>query len=542
MAEDSFYEQALAMFLARAKEPQPRPPRASASIVPWRTTSDGRIEVFWVKRSRELGVLGGWHAFPGGGIAQSDKDVRVLGDPIAQGDIGPAGTPFGSRYLRDEHHGPTVIPGLLAGAIRELFEETGILLASSYSPTDPTHPLPTEELARMRAELLAEERAFHEMLRASQKIADASSLVFAGRWITPAISPMRFDNRFFLLEWESSHPIQPSVTAGELESGEWIRPADALAAWRRREVLAAPPTLYLLDVLAEFGPTVGLAKLQTEPVGGHDALRRFLEPRPGVILLPLVTPTLPPANSTTSFLLGADEAVLIDVGSPFPSELERLERALAIIQEEMNRRVSAIWLTHHHPDHVGGVERMRKALNVPVLAHPDTAKRLQPRGITVDGYFRGGERVLLAGTPPLSVRVLHTPGHAAGHLAFLEEHAGSVIAGDLVAGTGTVIIDPPEGNMTDYLASLAMLAEIGPKTLFPSHGPVITNAVETLETYIEHRLVREAKILECWDTGITDIPSMLPIVYSDASPQVYPLAARQIAAHLDRLRAIGRIQ
>ncbi|MFO0948787.1 MAG: MBL fold metallo-hydrolase [Planctomycetota bacterium] len=539
MGESSFYEQALALFLAQAKEPPTRPPRASASIVPWRMTSDGRLEVYWVKRSRELGVLGGWHAFPGGGIAKSDIEVRVLGDPVALGDIGPGGTPFGSRYLRDERLGPTMIPGLLAGAIRELFEETGLLLASGYSSGNA--PLPNDLLAPLRADLLAEKQSFQDLLRAHQLVADASSLVYAGRWITPSISPMRFDNRFFLLEWDVESPIQPKVIPGELESGEWIRPADAMEAWRRREVLAAPPTLYILDILAEAGPKGGLPRLQTEPVGGHDALRRFLEPRPGVILLPLVTPTLPPANATTSFLLGADEAVLIDVGTHFPSELDRLQRSLAIIQEEMNRKVSAIWLTHHHPDHVGGVEQMRKVLNVPVVAHPDTADRLAERGIHVDAYFRGGERILLAGNPPVSVRVLHTPGHAAGHLAFLEEHAGSVIAGDLVAGTGTVIIDPPEGNMTDYLASLALLAEFQPRTLFPSHGPVIANALETLETYIKHRLAREAKVIECWDSGITDIAAMLPIVYSDASPKVYPLAARQIEAHLHRLREIGRI-
>jgi glyoxylase-like metal-dependent hydrolase (beta-lactamase superfamily II) len=140
----------------------------------------------------------------------------------------------------------------------------------------------------------------------------------------------------------------------------------------------------------------------------------------------------------------------------------------------------------------------------------------------------------------MSVRVLHTPGHARGHLAFLDEAGGSLLAGDLVAGLGTIVIDPPEGDMDDYLASLERLAALAPKTLFPGHGPAVLDAVGKLREYVRHRLWREARILAAHEEGLS-AREMLPRVYDDVPEAAYPLAERQVLAHLLRLRKIGKI-
>ncbi len=507
------------------------PSRPSAAVIPWRRTADGGIEVYWVRRAAELPFMGGWHAFPGGGLSRADAAVPVDGHPAGAGE-GPQAAGFPeSLGGGSEDPGPDLLPGLVACALRELFEETGLLLATP-SP-DPT------ALGAAQQALLAKEKTFVEILAGLGARLDASRLVWAGRWVTPPFAPVRFDNRFFLLEWPASEPVQPEVLPGELAEGEWIAPADALARCRD-EALAAPPILHILEVLAQDGPEAGIGRLRDPSETNLGPLRR-IEMRPGVLMVPLATHTLPPALTTNAYLLGTEEAVLVDPGSPLDAENERLERALTVARDRLGRRVTAIWLTHHHPDHVGGVERLRRFLGVPVLAHPATAERLAGR-IAVDGTLADGQRIVLAGDPPFVVRVLHTPGHARGHLCFLAESQSSILAGDLVAGLGTIVVDPPEGDMDDYLGSLARLADLNPHTLFPAHGPAIQNAVAKLREYIEHRLWREEKVAAAWSQGLRTPGEMLSTVYEDVPKEAYPLAERQILAHLARLRKGGRIE
>jgi ribonuclease/clavin/mitogillin len=527
------------------------PVRPSASVVPWRHTAAGGLEVYWVKRGEALPFMGGWHAFPGGGLARTDAELPVIPPaapvhaapaaahapaavaPVAASPAAPAAT-------------PNLAPGILACAIRELFEEAGILLASpAAAAIEPAPPLPAAALAAARRELLGG-RPFAAVLQELGRVADASRLVYAGRWLTPPFAPLRFDNRFFLLEWPPTEAVQPEVLPGELESGEWIEPAAAWESWHRGDVLVAPPILHLLQVLAEDGPAAGLPRLLDPSEADLGPVRR-IELRPGVLLFPVATRTLPPAATTNAYLLGFGETVLVDPGAAEPTEIDRLEAALAAARERLGRRVTAIWLTHHHPDHVGGVPALRQRLGVPVLAHPATAERLAAFGIAVDGTLDDGRQITLAGlarpdAPDMVVEVVHTPGHARGHLCFLEHGQRSLLAGDMVAGLGTIVVDPPEGDMDDYLASLAKLVALAPRTLFPGHGPAVKDAVPKLREYVEHRLWREQRVLAAWREGRRDPESMLPVVYDDVPREAHPLAARQILAHLARLRRAGRLE
>jgi glyoxylase-like metal-dependent hydrolase (beta-lactamase superfamily II) len=367
--------------------------------------------------------------------------------------------------------------------------------------------------------------------------------VFAGRWLTPPLGPLRFDNRFFLLEWPRSERSQPRVEdapGSELVEGEWVRPADALARWRQGGVLAAPPILHVLKVLATDGPQAGLGRLRDARETNWGPMR-LIEFRPGVVLLPQATPTLPPAATTNAYLLGTGEAVLVDPGSPFPEEIAHLEAALEAAQERAGRRPVAIWLTHHHPDHVGGVQALRRSLGVPVFAHAETAARLAGRGIEVDGELADGDERVLAGDPPLTLRAVWTPGHARGHLVFFEPEMRTLVAGDLVSSVSTIVIDPPEGNMEDYLASLARARDLEPRLLLPAHGPAILDAEAKLEAFIAHRLQREEKVLAAWRAARREPEEMIDEVYEDTPAAVRPLAARQIRAHLERLRERGRL-
>ncbi|HLX06477.1 MAG TPA: hypothetical protein VKY89_01305, partial [Thermoanaerobaculia bacterium] len=261
------------------------PLRASAAVVPWRRTaaaasgggsdsgSGGGLEVYWVKRGEALAFMGGWHAFPGGGLARTDAGLPVLGAPP---DTAPA-TPTSAEAAPAA---ADLAPGILVCAIRELFEETGILLARPAAAG-------AAALAAARRALL-DGRPFADVLQDLGLVADASRLVYAGRWQTPPFAPLRFDNRFFLLEWPPAEAVQPEVLAGELESGAWVEPAAAWQSWHRGEALAAPPILHLLQVLAEDGPAAGLPRLR-HPVEADLGPVRRVELRPGVLMFPLAT-------------------------------------------------------------------------------------------------------------------------------------------------------------------------------------------------------------------------------------------------------------
>ena len=420
----------------------------------------------------------------------------------------------------------------VACALRELFEEAGILAAVGCQPDNA-------ELERVRRLLLDTEVDFADWLNNSGLQLDATRLRFAGRWVTPPLSPMRFDATFFLLEWPSDEQSQPTVIPGELSHGEWISARKALDRWDEGDVLLAQPTLETLRVLADKGAD-GRALLWRsqahQPNSPH-----AIEFRPGIRVIPLATRTLPPATHTNALLLGSGDLVLVDPGSPWDAELQRL---CEIVDTELNRaggRLRGIWLSHHHDDHVAGAEALRERYQVPISAHAATVSRLDRKGIQIDGRFEGGETVELAGSRPLHIRVEHVPGHASGHLCFLEERTRTLLCGDMVSGYGTVSIDPPDGSMSDYINSLERLASLGARVILPGHGSMIRDAPRALAEARQHRLWREDRVFEAWTKGERDPEAMLPAVYGDLDPAIRRFAVRQVLAHLERLELNGRI-
>jgi glyoxylase-like metal-dependent hydrolase (beta-lactamase superfamily II)/8-oxo-dGTP pyrophosphatase MutT (NUDIX family) len=361
---------------------------------------------------------------------------------------------------------------------------------------------------------------------------ECAVFVETGRTVTPTWAAIRFDATYFLAEApDDAHP-DVSASQGELVAGEWIRPGEALARWASGERLTSPVVVHCLRAL-EKGID-GAADRIRAALEKEVTRTRLWDLAPGLGIAAVVTPTLPPATHTNCYVVGTDDAVVIDPGSPYPEEQAALDEALA------GRRIKEIWVTHHHGDHIGGVAHLAARLGVPVAAHPITRELIKEK-VRVDRSLFDGDVEVLPGTPERRLRAVFTPGHTPGHLCYHEETTGFVIAGDMVAGVGTIVVDPDEGDMKEYLASLDRLKELQPRALLPAHGPVLTAPQKKLDEYTRHRLWREQKVVDALAAGAATARDLVPRVYEDVPAGLHPLAERSLLAHLIKLVRDGRV-
>jgi ribonuclease/clavin/mitogillin len=278
------------------------------------------------------------------------------------------------------------------------------------------------------------------------------------------------------------------------------------------------------------------------PASSSSPPDRVVAVAPTIQMLPVRTPTLPPATHTNTFLVGTREAVVVEPATPYREEQDLMVEWVQAARLKGVEPV-AILATHHHPDHVGGAMALKERLQLPLWAHAMTAQRLD--GIVeVDMLIQDGERIVLDGPTPTALSALHTPGHAPGHLCFTDEATGIMIAGDMVASVGTIIVEPTDGDMLLYIESLRKMAELEPAALLPAHGDFIREPQAILSFYIEHRLMRERKVLEALEArGKPSRPRHLVAqAYDDTPKHLWPLALQSIEAHLIKLEREGRIK
>ena len=508
------------------------------------------------RRSMTASFAPGAYVFPGGGVDASDATAHVHAK---------------RRPGQSDLHLTQAI-----AAIRESFEELGVLLARR---ADATRPAP-EDIAA-----LDRKAAFAPQCAARGLVLAADEVFVLAHWITDRDLPRRFDVPFLVTRM----PVDQTPVADEAEQFEpvWVRPADALQRHEAGGFFIIFPTIRTLQRLQAFASVDAVLQacaVNEQPLwtscpragllGGKEA--RYMEhehpygelelvspdgqivhhldwqtERPVELLKNVMRLTAPNPGAmtgpgTNSYLVGDPSTGYIAI-DPGPADAEHLQR----LWRAAGGDIHMIVCTHSHADHSPGAKPLQ-ALCVkppPILGLPSAATARAASVFTPDQALGDGQLLTLsapASQPSLThtLKVIHTPGHAANHLCLVLLEDGLLFSGDHVLNGSTTVVDPPDGDMTDYLESLdklaAACAEHQIDFILPAHGYVLGRAPNAVAYLKAHRLRREAKILQVMQSqpgGSMD--DWVARAYDDVPPRMWAWAKRSLLAHVQRIEAMA---
>jgi glyoxylase-like metal-dependent hydrolase (beta-lactamase superfamily II) len=245
-------------------------------------------------------------------------------------------------------------------------------------------------------------------------------------------------------------------------------------------------------------------------------------------------------TGTQTYIVGSSEVAVIDPG-PLGDDPHHVEALIDILKGE---RVVAIMCTHTHRDHSPAAAPLAKATGAPVIGC--AALVLSDDGPRADAGFDPTytpDRILADGEavtgPGWTLTALATPGHTSNHLCFALEEEKALFTGDHVMGWSTSVVSPPDGDMADYMRSLALLMERDDRVYYAAHGQPIENPQRLVRGMMGHRKQREGQILRLVEKGVGAIPDMVPHMYKGIDQRPWPAAGRSVLAHLIDLRDRG---
>ena len=245
-------------------------------------------------------------------------------------------------------------------------------------------------------------------------------------------------------------------------------------------------------------------------------IRRIVADNPGAMTGP----------GTNTYLVGIDEIAVIDPGPATDAHLDAIAGC-------GGDRIRWILLTHTHEDHSPGAAALKQRTGAEICAFDDRDD------VPVDRTLADGDTIEAT---EFRIKAIHTPGHASNHLCYLLEEERTLFTGDHIMDGSTVVIAPPDGDMAAYLESLDKIRIKRLKAIAPGHGQLITDPLERIDEYVEHRLAREAQILdELGAAGAATIPSLVATIYPDLVEELVPRAEQSVLAHLIKLRDEGRV-
>jgi glyoxylase-like metal-dependent hydrolase (beta-lactamase superfamily II) len=264
-------------------------------------------------------------------------------------------------------------------------------------------------------------------------------------------------------------------------------------------------------------------------------------------------------RGTGTYLVGHGDVVVIDPGPRLDSHRDALATALD------GARVRAILVTHCHSDHSPLAEWLQAETGAPTIAfgpHPRPDPRLEPRPDpdaagardasdevaieeSTDYDFTPDERVVdgdvAVSGGGLTMRAVHTPGHTSNHMCWTLDEESTLFTGDHVMGWSTTVVSPPDGDMGAYIDSLRRVAARDDAVLWPTHGPSRTDGRRYVEALIDHRLAREAAVLDAVRSGRGTATEIVELLYVDVRKELHKPAARTVWAHLVKLVDDGHV-
>jgi glyoxylase-like metal-dependent hydrolase (beta-lactamase superfamily II) len=247
--------------------------------------------------------------------------------------------------------------------------------------------------------------------------------------------------------------------------------------------------------------------------GAPETLHTIVAPNPSPYTL----------DGTNTYLLGSPPRIVVDPGPDDAGHVSRVLEAAA----ERRGRIALVLITHSHADHSGAARPLVEA----------TGARMVQWGREGQAPADGDA----VGEGEVALRVVHTPGHAPDHVAYLWEAARTLFSGDLILGRGTVMVSPPAGSMEDYLRSLDRIATLDLIAIAPGHGPLIEDPKERVAAYAAHRREREEQILEAVAAGPRTPGEIAAALYPRLDPRLHPAAEGTVLAHLLKLVREGRV-
>ena len=244
---------------------------------------------------------------------------------------------------------------------------------------------------------------------------------------------------------------------------------------------------------------------------------------------------------TGVYIIGKGDVAVIDPGPMMEDHFEALKAALK------GERITHVLVTHSHMDHSPLAHPLAKWAGCKVYAAgsavPSESEvrmeagddlRFAPDVVIKDGeVFKGSN---------WTVEAITTPGHTSNHVCFALKEESALFSGDHVMGWSTTVISPPDGHMGDYFASLEKIRKRGFSTIWPTHGPPITDVAPFLDAYITHRQAREQMIIGRLKAGDTLIPKMVEVIYKDVDKRLHPAACHSVLAHVIHLVETGKVK
>jgi len=525
--------------------------RKAASVIVLRDSAHGP-EVLMLRRAERDGdIRSGVWVFPGGVLDAVDRQLHHLcdGDDDAQASARLALPEGGLDYS--------------VAAVRECFEEVALLFASG----------------RMQAALREQASAvtgadFVALCERHQLRLDMTALRYHSHWLTPPGLPKRFDTRFYVARLPEGQV--PQADEGEALEIAWLTPNAALDPAARLKLL--PVTRRTLQDVARFSnvqacldeaatrvhpprmmPRMGCDARGARPVlpdewayaeigrldpEGRGDVRFDLQPHRVVMLSERVrritcnNGSVMTGPGTNTYLVGAPGSGTLCVIDPGPIDGDTEAHLLAVMEAAGTARITRILVTHTHKDHSPAALRLRELTGAVLVGRRAAHSEWQDAHFAPKLEPADDERYVLG--EGCTLRAIATPGHASNHICWLLEEEKLLFTGDHVMQGSTVVINPPDGHMGNYLASLRRLLELDLDWFAPGHGFLMARPHDEVRKLIAHRLAREAKVLAALRAGALAVADdLLPTVYGDVPQARHGIAMRSLTAHLQKLAEDG---